>query len=50
MVDTYPETRFEDEHWLWPELTPTLMAEGDAVIALTPCRTPQRQILVMIHG
>jgi len=34
MVDTYPETRFEDEHWLWPELTPTLMAEGDAVIAL----------------
>jgi hypothetical protein len=34
MVDTYPETRFEDEDWLWPELTPTLMAEGDAVIAL----------------
>ena len=34
MVDTYPETRFEDGDWLWPELTPTLMAEGDAVIAL----------------
>jgi len=34
MVDAYPDTRFEDVDWPWPELTPTLMAEGDAVIAL----------------
>ena len=34
MVDTYPDTRFEGEDWPWPELTPTLMAEGDAVLAL----------------
>ena len=34
MVASYPDTRFEDEHWPWPELTPVLMEEGDAVIAL----------------
>ena len=34
MVDSYPETRFESDSWPWPELTPTLMNEGDAVIAL----------------
>lgn len=34
MVDSYPETRFESEKWPWPELTPVLMNEGDAVIAL----------------
>lgn len=34
MEKTYPETRFEHEKWLWPELTPVLMNEGDAVIAL----------------
>ncbi len=34
MVDSYPATRFEMDGWPWPELTPTLMNEGDAVIAL----------------
>lgn len=34
MVDSYPATRFEAESWPWSELTPTLMNEGDAVIAL----------------
>lgn len=34
MVASYPPTRFEVEGWPWPELTPTLMREGDAVIAL----------------
>ena len=34
MVQTYPDTRFEHEDWPWPELTPVLMQEGDAVIAL----------------
>ena len=34
MVNTYPDTRFEHELWPWPELTPVLMQEGDAVIAL----------------
>ena len=34
MEATYPETRFEKDGWPWPELTPVLMAEGDAVIAL----------------
>ena len=34
MVDTYPNTTFEMAGWPWPELTPTLMAPGDAVIAL----------------
>ena len=34
MVASYPDTRFEHEHWPWPELTPVLMEEGDAVIAL----------------
>lgn len=34
MVDTYPDTSFESEHWPWPELTPVLMNEGDAVVAL----------------
>ena len=34
MEAAYPETGFESEHWPWPELTPVLMEEGDAVIAL----------------
>ena len=34
MEASYPETRFEHEQWPWPELTPVLMAAGDAVIAL----------------
>ena len=34
MVAAYPDTRFESELWPWPELTPTLMNQGDAVIAL----------------
>ena len=34
MVASYPATRFEHELWPWPELTPVLMEEGDAVIAL----------------
>jgi len=34
MEATYPETRFEHSKWPWPELTPVLMNEGDAVIAL----------------
>ena len=34
MVETYPDTRFESDDWPWPELTPVLMEEGDAVIAL----------------
>ena len=34
MVETYPDTRFEHADWPWPELTPTLMGPGDAVIAL----------------
>ena len=34
MVAEYPDTTFESEHWPWPELTPVLMNEGDAVIAL----------------
>ena len=34
MEANYPNTRFESEHWPWPELTPVLMEEGDAVIAL----------------
>ena len=34
MVATYPDTRFEHQDWPWPELTPVLMEEGDAVIAL----------------
>ncbi|MYD44307.1 MAG: hypothetical protein F4W90_10520 [Gammaproteobacteria bacterium] len=34
MVASYPETKFEMDGWPWPELTPTMMAEGDAVIAL----------------
>ena len=34
MVDTYPATRFDHPDWSWPELTPVLMREGDAVIAL----------------
>lgn len=34
MVRSYPPTRFEHEDWPWPELTPVLMEEGDAVIAL----------------
>lgn len=29
-----PETRFEQDGWPWSELTPVLMEEGDAVIAL----------------
>ena len=34
MEASYPETGFENEHWPWPQLTPVLMEEGDAVIAL----------------
>lgn len=34
MVSSYPDTRFENDGWPWPELTPVLMNEGDAVIAL----------------
>ena len=34
MVESYPPTRFEMEGWPWPDLTPVMMAEGDAVIAL----------------
>lgn len=34
MVASYPDTRFEHADWPWPELTPVLMEEGDAVIAL----------------
>ena len=34
MVASYPDTRFEHDEWPWPELTPVLMEEGDAVIAL----------------
>lgn len=34
MVASYPDTRFEHERWPWPELTPVLMEEGDAAIAL----------------
>ena len=34
MVDNYPDTTFEHPDWPWPELTPVLMEEGDAVIAL----------------
>ena len=34
MVDSYPETTFEMDGWPWPELTPVMMDEGDAVIAL----------------
>lgn len=34
MVDAYPKTTFDMEGWPWPELTPVLMNEGDAVIAL----------------
>ena len=34
MVASYPATPFEMEGWPWPELTPVLMEEGDAVIAL----------------
>ena len=34
MEATYPKTRFEHDAWPWPELTPVLMEEGDAVIAL----------------
>ena len=34
MVATYPDTCFEHIDWPWPELTPVLMSEGDAVIAL----------------
>jgi hypothetical protein len=34
MVRTYPDNRFEMKGWPWPELTPALMQEGDAVIAL----------------
>ena len=31
---SYPETRFAHADWPWPELTPVLLGEGDAVIAL----------------
>ena len=34
MVESYPETTFDSDEWPWPELTPVLMEEGDAVIAL----------------
>ncbi len=34
LVDSYPATSFEMPGWPWPELTPVLMKEGDAVIAL----------------
>ena len=34
MVASYPNTAFESPDWPWPELTPVLMNEGDAVIAL----------------
>ena len=34
MEAAYPDTRFEHDRWPWPELTPVLMGEGDAVIAL----------------
>ena len=34
MEATYPNTTFDHEKWPWPELTPVLMDEGDAVIAL----------------
>ena len=34
MVATYPDTRFDHHDWPWPELTPVLMDEGDAVVAL----------------
>merc|ERR1712032_41136 len=38
-VDVYPdhtdpEMRYEHPDWAWPQLTPVLMAPGDAVIAL----------------
>lgn len=34
MVESYPDTTFDHDDWPWPELTPVLMEEGDAVIAL----------------
>ena len=34
MVASYPDRTFEDDRWPWPELTPALMGEGDAVVAL----------------
>ena len=34
MESTYPRTRFESDDWPWPEITPVLMEEGDAVVAL----------------
>ena len=34
MEKTFPATRFESEDWFWPEITPVLMEEGDAVITL----------------
>jgi hypothetical protein len=34
MTDAYPALPFEMDGWPWPHLTPVLMEEGDAVIAL----------------
>merc|ERR1712083_1241365 len=34
MVSTYPKHTFEAEGWPWSDLTPVLMEEGDAMIAL----------------
>ncbi|MDA0789411.1 MAG: phytanoyl-CoA dioxygenase family protein [Proteobacteria bacterium] len=34
MVNSYPDNPCEMDGWPWPELTPVLMEEGDAVIAL----------------
>jgi hypothetical protein len=34
MVERYPDLPFEMAGWHWPNLTPALMEEGDAIIAL----------------